>query len=240
MKTLLLLTFCLLLFAQATAVAGVTVNRLTDDLNQWTNSDSGQRGECIYGNPNPPAIAIPDWIQGDSSFTYYIAFPSALDCSCQLGFHIDDVSLMMQFGIEDVPVQFEMSAELAPMDWRMMPLPGRPDCTGDAYTVDIQQAGFYEITIPLHEQCGCAYLDYSYFITLNILTPFAETMQPDLILDAFPLGYQSYIHDGNSWWDLLFNLGFPGELVMKANVVCCDLPVLQESNTMGELKSMYR
>jgi hypothetical protein len=172
----------------------------------------------------------------------YLFYP--LDtCGCPLGFHLEAVHLMMQFGAEDVPASFDVYVDLEDAVWDDLTgcyYPGAETCTSLIYTVDITTEGVYDISIPIFSQCACAHLDYWYFLSFHFLTNFAGTALPGLIADDFPVGCFSWNDYGFGWQDLVNDFGWPGEIIMWGDALCCELPVSSEDNTWGTVKNLYR
>jgi hypothetical protein len=104
-------------------------------------------------------------------------------------------------------------------------------------TVTIDAAGLYAITLPMDTACACAEFGHWYGISFEFLTAFAS--RPDLITDDIPVGCVSWNDYGAGWEDLQ-SYGFPGEVSLIADIVCCSNPVPAEKNTWGEIKAMFR
>jgi hypothetical protein len=206
------------------------------------------RGDCVIGNLNPAAWAIGDWVWGDEGYKYLVN-PSAFGCA-GCGFHVDVIHMLLQFGAEDVPANFDVFVDLEDALWDDATgcwVPGVEDCVSPVYTVEIVEPGLYDIGIPIYDYCDCAYYwdpftcePYWYFLSFHFVTLFDPAMRPDAIADDFPIGCTSYNDYGAGWEDLVNTYSWPGEILIYADVFCCDDPVPQESATWGNVKNLYR
>lgn len=197
-------------------------------------------GVCMYGNQNPAAFALTDWIYGNESYgTVFRAERPA--CGCAEGFYITTVHMLMNFGPEDVPVSFDAYATVRENSFDEATgcnVPGAYVCSSPVWTVTITSAGLYDVALGMGAaECTCARFGYTYALTVDIMTPFAS--HPDAVTDAAPVGCTSYNDYGQGWLDLQ-PIGSPGENLVYANVWCCPDAVPEESTTWGALKSMYR
>ena len=236
---------CLVLVAgTALAAREVIVTPVTGDVTQYTPgiSPSGADGVCQMGNLNPLAFAITDWVWGAEKYKYlYYADPAGCT-ACTEGFTVEAVTLYLQFGVEDVPVTFEARADFEEAIWDdalQCYYPGPEICVSPDYTVTIDAAGLYAISLPMDTACACAEFGHWYGISFEFLTSFDSDGRPDLITDEFPVGCVSWNDYGAGWEDLQ-DFGFPGEVSMTADIVCCANPVSTEKNTWGEIKAMFR
>ncbi len=242
MRKLLLVGFCLLLIA-GTAMAAdktVVVTPVTGEV--MNINQAGANGVCVLGNLNNPAYAIQDWIWGQETYKYLFDADQAECMACPAGFTVEMVHFFMQFGVEDVPVDFDCYVDFEETIYDPTLgcfLPGDVICASQAYTVSIDQAGMYDIAIPIDQgTCACAYFGYKYAIGMTFLTAFDST--PDAITDNIPVGCTSYNDYGMGWYDLVTGFQFPGELVMYADIACCENPVDNESQSWGAVKSLFR
>lgn len=239
-----LMIFILLLFATSTAWAApadreVEVTPLSDLPTQI--NPAGAAGICVFGNGNPAAYAITDWIWGAESYKYLFYADPALCSGCPEGFTIESVTMYMNFGPEDVPITFEAAVdfeEALPGQEAGCMIPGPAVCTSPTYSITIDTAGLYAINLPMGG-CACAEFGHWYGIGITFPNPFPETQRPDAVTDASPVGCTSYNDYGVGWQDVL-DFGFPGELIMNADIVCCANPVPVDGSTWGTIKSMFR
>ncbi|MFH1573154.1 MAG: hypothetical protein ABIG68_04180, partial [Acidobacteriota bacterium] len=63
---------------------------------------------------------------------------------------------------------------------------------------------------------------------------------PGIVTDDRPIECTSYNDWGLGWSDLTAEQDFPGNILMRADVLCCEYPVGAESRTWGGVKSLYR
>jgi len=206
----------------------------------------GWGGVCVYGNQNPAAFAITDWIYGDESYaTMFLA--ERPPCGCADGFFITTVHMLMNFGPEDVPVSFDAYATFRENSLDEATagcnVPGAFLCSSPVWqspvsTVNITSAGLYDIALDMGmAECPCARFGYTYAVTMDILTPF--TSYPDAVTDDASVGCTSYNDYGQGWLDQQ-SFGFPGENIVFADVWCCADAVPEEPTAWGALKSLYR
>jgi len=236
-KTVLVTVLSLCLFTAVGVNAAdreVTV-KLLDQQPQSVNVARSPAGDCLVGNLYSPYFAIPGWLIGLESYMYmFDAEESA--CACAAGFAVEAVHMYLQFeGAES----FDMSVGFNEAVWDPASgcwVPGPEICRSPIYTVAVDNPGLYDIVLPV--ECECAFFGYWYGISVNFESSFA--VSPDIITDNVPLGCVSWNDYGGGWEDLNSVYGFPGELSIYADVVCCQNPVADEANTFGGVKSLFR
>jgi hypothetical protein len=197
----------------------------------------------------PPAFAITDWIWGEEGYKLLVCPWQCCGSICPYGFFVEDVHMYMQFGTEDVPTTFEVFVDLEdaegdPSCW----YPGVVECTSGVYQITITEPGLYDIGIPMEqENCDCAYMldpftgePIYYFISFHIATLFDPAMRPDAITQDMPTACASYNNYGFGWDDVVTVYGFPGNVILYANIYCCNDPVETETSTWGDIKGLYR
>lgn len=240
MRKLILVSLCLLVAGGALA-AEKTVTITPISGNPISIEQAGAAGVCVMGNLNSPAYTITDWIWGAESYKYLFDAEQPLCANCPAGFKVEQVHFYMNFGPEDVPASFDCFVDFEETVWDPTLgcfLPGPVICASQPYTVTIDQAGFYDIGLPLpYESCPCAYFGYKYALGMTFLTAFDSF--PDAVTDAIPVGCTSYNDYGAGWFDLQ-DFGWPGELSMYADIVCCENPVDDVNDTWGGVKSLFR
>jgi hypothetical protein len=238
------LILCLLLVAGTALAAREAVVTRLDESELLFAGAATTRGDACWGNLNDPAYAITDWVWGGETYAYGFT-PPVFQCPCPLGFHVESVHMLLQFAPEDVPATFDAYVNLAADGQTDImpppcPFPGVEECVSPLFTVTITDPGLYDIALPLYDYCDCAYLEYGYFLSFHIPTVFPETMRPNMITDDLPSGCTSYNDYGLGWDDLVVDVGFPGNIVMWADIICCENPVAVEQGTWGLLKTLYR
>jgi hypothetical protein len=246
LSTFALLVFCLVL-ATGSAVAAekhaivTPVSGEAIPINP-TLVPTGADGVCGMGNLNPIAFALTDWIWGAEKYasTYY-ADPAQCT-ACTEGFAVESVNLVMQFGVADVPSTFGARVNFQEALWDealQCNTPGPEICVSSEYTVTIDTPGLYNITLPMDSACACAQFGYWYGIGFEFTTAFTTGMEPDMVSDEFPVGCTSWNDYGSGWIDTI-DFGFPGEISLSAEIVCCNNPVAAEQDTWGDIKAMFR
>ncbi len=234
-KLTLLLILILCVAGNAIAERTVTVQRLdTDEISTLFESD---RQDCLVGNPNPMNYAIPDWIWGAEQYTYI--YDPAETCACPAGFEVEFVHMIVQFGAEDVPATFDAYVSVDGQAWNDELgcwYPGDSHCASDVTQITIDDAGIYDIGLPT-PSCECMAMSYRYSLSYVFVSSFSSS--PDMVTDAFPTPYVSWNDYGFGWYDLVTDFGFPGNILMWADAVCCETPVANEDGTWGGVKSLY-
>ena len=244
-RTTVALILCLLLVAgSALAAREAVVTRLDDPVLLSAGVAASTRGDACWGNLNDPTYAITNYIWGDEVYAYGFT-PPVFQCPCPLGFHVENVHMLMQFTPEDAPATFDAYVNLASDGQQNImpppcPFPGVEECVSPLFTVTINEPGLYDIALPLYDYCDCAYLEYGYFLSFHFATTFPDSMRPDLVTDDLPSGCTSYNDYGFGWEDLVTGVGLPGNIVMWADIICCENPVTVEQGTWGLLKTLYR
>lgn len=238
MRILITLLLCIVLAGSAVAAEKtVTITPLKATAQPTLAAPAGV---CIFGNQNPASWAVPDWVWGAE--TYATVFEAVQPpCGCAEGFNVEAVHMYLNFGPEDVPASFQVSVSFLETVFNEeagCEMPGAEICRSPTYTIDIVDLGLYDISIPMDsENCGCAYFDYKYAVSMNFETAFANT--PDGVADAFPVGCTSWNDYGGGWLDLQ-SFGWPGENIIFADIVCCAPAVPTEDRSWGDVKSLFR
>ncbi|MBU0743423.1 hypothetical protein KKG45_13720 [bacterium] len=236
MRNLLLLLILVLCVAgNAVAERNVSVQRLdTDKISALFES---YRQDCLVGNPNPFFYAIPNWIWGAEQYTYI--YDPTETCGCPAGFAVEFVHMIVQFGPEDVPVTFDAYVTVDSPAWSDELdcwYPGNPVCASDLTSITIDTAGLYDIGLPTPD-CACAAMSYQYSLSYVFVSTFSSN--PDIVTDQFPSACTSWNDYGLGWYDLVADFGFPGNIMMWADIVCCQSPVANADETWGGVKSLY-
>ncbi len=235
-KLILLLILVLCLSGQAAAERVATVRPLeTDGITTLFASD---RQDCVVGNPNPFFYAVPDWIWGAEKYTYI--YDPTDTCGCPAGFTVDFVHMIVQFGPEDVPVTFDAYVTVDSEAWNDELdcwYPGDAVCESEITSITIEEAGLYDIGLPT-PACLCASMNYQYSLSYVFVSSFASN--PDVVTDQFPTDCTSWNDYGLGWYDLVADFGFPGNLIMWADVTCCQSPVANAEESWGAVKTLYR
>jgi hypothetical protein len=234
----------LLTAGSALAEREVVVTRLADQPTTVRPDFGTQEANpaCMVGNLNAAAYSITNWVYGAEKYKYLFTADPASCTSCVEGFTVTSVNLQLNFTLEDVPSTFQARVDFEEAVWDEALgcfVPGAAICVSPDYTITIDVAGLYNISLPLSTACACAEFGYTYGIGFEFITSFPDTARPDLVTDQTPVGCTSYNDYGLGWEDL-YSFGFPGEIIMNAEIVCCDNPVPVEKSTWGEIKSMFR
>jgi len=239
-QLLVVLVLCLVLAGSVFASGkSVTVSRFAGEVQSI--GPQGSRQDCQVGNLNPMYYLIADWIWGAEGYKFL--FDPMATCQCEAGFHLETVHLALDFGAEDVPTSFDVYVDLEEAIWDPVLqcwFPGPEVCVSQVYTIDITEAGTYDIAIPIIDECNCAAMEFLYLISFHIVGEFDPAMRPGIITDEFPTNCTSWNDYGSGWLDLVFDFGFPGNLILWGDVTCCEFPVGAEENTWGGVKNLYK
>ncbi|RKZ14006.1 hypothetical protein DRQ50_09650 [bacterium] len=236
MRILITIIACLALATGALAAErNVTVTPVDGVLNSIDLA--APSGVCVMGNTNAPAWASGEFIWGAES--YAIVFEAQRPpCGCPAGFSVEQIHSVVQF---PGPVTFGVYVTFHETEYDASAdcmVPGAEICSSALYTVTIPSAGMYDIALPIDPTtCACTYFGYKYAASMTFVDAFDE--YPDLISDNFPVGCTSYVDYGGGWLDLI-DFGVPGEIIINADIVCCENPVPNEDRSWGELKSLFR
>jgi hypothetical protein len=206
---------------------------------QSASPDAPARGrsDCELGNLNPPASLVSGYFTGAEIYKYLIYPPD--QCSCEQGFQLENVHMLLSFEPGMVPVTFEVLADLEEAVWDPETgcwVPGSPVCTSAPFVFHIVEPGTYEIIVPM-DGCPCAAMDYYYFLGMHFLTLF----EADLVIDAFPAPCIAYNDKGSGWVDLYewFSRS-SGAPIIWGDVICCTPAVPTQPSSWGGIKSLYR
>jgi hypothetical protein len=239
-KAILAAVLCCLSVATAPALAGDTpaLTRVGDVGLFDSAGAAGAKADCVLGNPNPPAGSVPGFFTGDEQYWYLIYPPE--QCSCEEGFLLESVTMLLEFDASMLPANFEVVAELGDAVWddnSQCFVPGEPLCVSSPVSFFIDVPGIYELTVPM-DQCQCAHMNYHYFIGLNFLSGFSA----NLVIDEFPEPCVNWNRKLGGGWEDLFNwlIKTGGKVIIWGDVICCPLVIPNEPDTWGNVKSLYR
>ncbi len=195
----------------------------------------------VVGNLNAPAWLLGPWFAGEESYAYI--FNPSEQMTCDTGFRVTDVHMYLDFEAADVPVTFDVYAGLGSAVYDPTAgcmVPGPVDCEGDLYTITIDVAGTYDITVPL--DCECAYIfdetgaPYTYYLSMNYTTAFTARV----VADGIQAACTTYNDYGLGYEDLDPYFTTYGNLNIFADAICCVDPVATEEKSWGDIKSLFR
>lgn len=244
-KRFMILLVCFVMMASvAIARDTPTVTRIDPaDLQEMTILTPP--GDGVVGNLNPPAQAIGGWLVGDEVYKYLFN-PSEQLPNCPVGFNLLSVHMLLQFSddpSEVYPQEFSLYGDLETAvydDALGCYVPGPEECAGPLVTITIDQPGLYDIEVPM--DCPCAFIygsdgtAFMYMLSMHFVGPVSAA----IITDDIPVGCTSWNNWGQGWFDLVTDIGFPGELSMYGDVNCCSDPVAVEEKSWGDIKSLFR
>jgi len=238
-KGAFVLLLCVFWVGSALADRAANVRRI-DGLEIPSHSDS-QR-QCLVGNLNEPVYTVEGWFTAQEEYSY--AF-TAQDC-CDIGFTIQAVHIVMNFE-EDALYPFEefdIYAYLEKAVWdegTQCWVPGDEECSSDVAFFNVDSPGILDLAVPI-DDCDCAGVHdpagapLVYMATLYFPLPF----DADIVTDDAPVGCTSWGDWGYGWVDLTTVPNISGEIIMYAEVECCDTPVSTVDLPWGGLKKFYR
>ncbi len=153
------------------------------------------------------------------------------------------VHILLQFSELQVPQTFTLVADLEDAVFDSLTgcwWPGPEDCVSEPVTITIEQPGLYDIAVPI--SCDCAYffdasgMPYVYMVSIH----FMDAVNADIILDDTPTPCVAFNDWGAGWIDLYQYFGEYGDLIMWADLDCCEDPIADERTSWGQVKSLYR
>lgn len=242
MKTL---TICLcLILAAGSVLAGkeARIARVDDLTIQPITLGEPTKQACLVGNVHQPCYACTGWIAGEETYKY-IFWPGQDCAACPGGFRVTAVHIVLGFNLSMVPQSFPIIADLEDAVWSDEDgcwIPGVEDCVGDAYTVEITSVGTYDIAVPIGD-CDCAFTNPDYAGPYFISIYFPEPLDANFYMDG--MGGEScvaYNNWGSGWYDMHNVTGNVGDIVMWAELDCCNDPIPTEDHSWGAIKSLYR
>jgi hypothetical protein len=203
--------------------------------------------DCIVGSLEPNPQYAENVVQSQFEFAFLID-PTNNNC-CEGNIKPENITFYLNYDAEDLAWQGIQVAVLAASSGLNGLEPSTEICaTPLQWSVNADIPGFYQITLPPYGYDGtgnlnCPCLDSStpYFLVARILATIAPGAEPDGVHDNTPVGGRTFVRqNGGVWQDVVTDLGWSGEIVMNADVACCEVPIPNRSSTWGELKSQYR
>jgi hypothetical protein len=193
--------------------------------------------QCKVGNDAVAAWAIPGFILPPEE--YKVAFTTDEGCElCSLGLQISAVHIALY---TEQPCELLLQATFSDLDPFADPAcnsPGEDQCESVTYSAQLPGAGAYDISIPV--SCGCADRTYAFAVGVRILSATcAGGTVPALLADDDPSVCRVWNDYGFGWDDLVTLYGFPGDLLLWADVQCCDNPIALDPESWGAIKSLF-
>jgi len=203
---------------------------------------SVQAQDCLIGNTEALFGYDEGWLQAPASYAQFLD-PTANNCTCDPGFVIDEVriDLILETGATVLARALLLESDNEPA----CPVPGLILATSPQVLFDGAAArDAYEIVIP----CGfqCAVMDDAYFLVVEVIgltgvadLPYtsANTGVSDKQAPGDPC--TAYMDTGSGWEDMIL-AGFGGGLPIEAAVTCCGDPIVDDADTWGWVKRMYK
>jgi len=204
-------------------------------------STTVQAQDCVIGNSDPVFAYDAGWVE-DTTFFAQLVYPLTSGCSCTPGFVVDAIRLSLFMG---VGASVQVRAQLHDViDDSGCLSPGPVFDTSEAVLFDsVPALGLYEIAIP--SSFVCALMTEPFFLVVEVVTvtgfvemPYANsnTGVPWKQLNGL---CSAYTDTGAGWVDMV-DAGFPGGMPITAEVTCCGAPIVEETDTWGTVKSLYR
>ncbi len=226
----------------ALLIAGVAVARDTTKLSTDLPRPAAERyaGDCVVGNPDIAGIQgyYATWWWGYEN--YAIPFnPMNEACVCGAGFSVKAVHMMLVLDeFTNITVQAALLAAVD--DGTGCLVPGAELYASAPVTVSaLPLPDYYDIEIPM--DAPCATVGENYFMAFYFLDDNGgQAGGVGLPVDSTPTPCYSYNDWGSGWKDLVTAYGFAGDIIMWADIDCCENPVADEDSTWGEMKNLYR
>ena len=162
---------------------------------------------CVVNHTGPPAWCMENWIQGPRE--YYASYQDPLLAGCidPYPFQVAEINFVL---CATLPCLTEIYVDVmeANLDDPTCPFPGQSVFTSDFITLDIPAPGNLLVTVPLEERV-C--VDAPYFVGFCFPQE-VDGLGP--VTDDTPDGCQSYIWFDVDPWDLVSQVGFPGNILL--------------------------
>lgn len=164
---------------------------------------------CEVIHTDSPVWCIEDWIQGGGEC--YASYQDPLEAGCiyPYPFQVVEIDFMI---CATMPCVTEIYVDLmeANLEDLSCPFPGQSIFTSDFYLLEIPEPGTYLVPVPVEEKV-C--VDGPYFAGLNFPSPVVG-LGP--ITDDSPEGCLSYVWFDIDPWDLVAEVGFPGNIILHS------------------------
>jgi hypothetical protein len=177
---------------------------------------------CEVIHTGPAAWCIDDWIQAGDSYASY-QDPVEAGCIDPYPFQVIEIHFML---CASMPVVTEIYVDLmeANLDDPTCPFPGQGIFTSEIFVLEIPGPGDYTVMVPVLEKV-C--VDGPFFAGFNF-PELVDGLGP--ITDDTPDGCWDYIWFDVDPWDLVSEVGFPGNIILysvgltAAQNTCGDYP----------------
>lgn len=205
-------------------------------------------GDCTIGQTlGTPRFQV-DAVQCTSQYAFaFLVDPGAATC-CAAGYRPESITFYLNFGPDDMTSRGVGVAVLAADPAGDGFVPGGELCaTPLVWSLFVDIPGLYTLTLPPYPSsfgdlvCPCLDSGEPYFLMARINGPITPEHAADAVIDDSPIGGRTFVsQDGGAWQDVVGDLGWPGELVVHAEVACCGDPIPVQGSTWGSLKGLYR
>jgi len=191
------------------------------------------------GNLSNPASSVPGLFHGDQMFAYLI--DPDMETACQTdGFKLEAVHMYLDFSPSQVPVTFQIAGGLTaavPDPSGQEFVPGEDLCVSPVQTVTITTPGLHVVTVAMDQTCGCMPIDQAYFLTLMFFGP----VEGQLVIDDIPEPGVVFWNNGAGWEDMFgVDKTSGGKVIIWGDIVCCTTAIGTDSNTWGQVKTLFR
>ena len=194
-------------------------------------------GDCVVGNPNIDGYIghYTDWWMGPEK--YAIPFnPSDEGCSCSEGITVRAVHMYLALDelthISVAGVLFE-----AYDDGSGCLVPGAERYVSDPVIVaGLPEEGLYDVEIPM--DAPCVDVNRTFFVAVHFRDDNGGNIVGIPIDDASQDCYDYNIW-ALDWEDVVADYGFVGDVILWADIDCCE-DVANEASSWGSVKGIYR
>ncbi|MDO9694244.1 MAG: hypothetical protein Q7W56_05900 [Candidatus Latescibacteria bacterium] len=224
----------------ALLIAGVAVARDATQLSTDLPRPAAERyaGDCVVGNSDIAGIQgyYGSWWFGPE--IYAIPFnPMSEGCACGAGFSMKAVHMYLVLDeFTNMMVQGKLFAAVD--DGSGCLVPGAEIYASAPMNVSgLFEPNYYDVEIPM--DAPCASVGESYFMAVEFLDN-NNGFSVGIPVDSTPTPCYSYNDWGSGWADLVTDIGFAGDIIMWADIDCCEDPVANENSTWGEMKNLYK
>lgn len=206
-------------------------------------SVTGAKQTCQIGNYDYQSVYY--WFEanalwGNESYKLIVG-PENLCPNCASGLTVEFVNMVLLFGDEDVPSEFTVTADIEEAVWDgECWAPGPQIALSDPVTFSVDTPGVHSISIPI--VTPCMERGFNYGIGVQFLTTFPEDKRPEYTFDNdAPTFCTSWgLWEGETEWERICEIWDVGDLLIWADADCCENPVNTESQSFGDVKSLFR
>jgi hypothetical protein len=176
---------------------------------------------------NTPAWAILSFVAPPEE--YKLVFDPQTTCpECPAGILVNTIHVLLRTSQAcDIQMAVDVEEAVFPSDPTCAE-PGPVHCNSGLSLVSLPGDGVWDVTLPI----ACPCLSSAQLLLIGFHIESSSCLpEPDLITDDFPTPCTSWNNWGIGWYDLVWGIGFPGNLSFFADADCCSAPTATPSQT---------